>query len=286
MNARDKAYQVITDRILAALESGTVPWRKPWTLAPGQHPHNLDSKRPYSGINAFVLALSGFQDPRWITYKAAAKRGGHVRKNEKGTPVIFWKPLDRTIINADGEEEKKTYWLLKYYTLFNVEQIDGLDIPLVVDTEEFDPIKAAEDIVEGMPKRPLIQHNGADRAYYTPMEDTVHMPTKSSFAGAEEYYATLMHELGHSTGHESRLNRHQMETGIASFGSPVYSHEELAAEFCSAFVCAETGIQNTIENSAAYIDNWSKVLKKDIRLVVQAASQGQKAANYIIDKPE
>ena len=137
-------------------------------------------------------------------------------------------------------------------------------------------------IVEGMPNPPTIDHDGGDRAFYQPSTDSIHMPAVSSFEGAEEYHSTLFHELSHSTGHESRLNRHGMETGIAAFGSAVYSKEELAAEFGSAFLCARAGIQSTLDNSAAYIDGWRKALNADNRLVITAASQGQKASDYIL----
>jgi len=146
------------------------------------------------------------------------------------------------------------------------------------------PIEAADAIVASMPNRPPVTHDGGDKAYYIPRKDSVHLPPKEAFSGAGEYYATVLHELGHATGHESRLNRHGLETGIAPFGSPTYSREELAAEFASAFLCAEAGIENTIANSAAYIAGWAKAIKKDRRLVVQAASQGQKAADYILGR--
>ncbi len=133
-----------------------------------------------------------------------------------------------------------------------------------------------------MANPPRIAHDGGDRAFYQPSTDSVHMPAVHSFEGAEEYHSTLFHELSHSTGHESRLNRHGMETGIAAFGSAVYSKEELAAEFGAAFLCAHAGIQGTLDNSAAYIAGWAKALKADSRLVVTAASQGQKAADYIL----
>jgi antirestriction protein ArdC len=279
-----KAYQVITDRIVAALENDTVPWRKPWSLAPGQRPQNANSKRPYSGINALVLGLAGFSDPRWTTFKAARKDGGHVRKGERGTPVVFWKTLERDSENDAGETETKTYWMLRYYTVFNVEQIDGLDLPTIETPETFDPIAAADAIVAAMPKPPSITHNGSDQAYYRPSKDTIHLPPVSAFDTAAEYYSTAFHELGHSTGHETRLNRHGLETGIAPFGSPTYSREELVAEFTAAFLCAESGINNTVENSTAYIAGWAKAIRKDPKLVISAASLGEKAANYIVNR--
>jgi antirestriction protein ArdC len=277
-----RAYDVVTDRIIAALDSGVVPWRKPWSLAPGQRPHNVTSKRTYTGINALVLGLAGYTDPRWITYRKAVELGGHVRRGQKSTPVVLWKPFEREVENDDGGTEVKTYWLLRYYSVFNVEQCDGLELPAIETPEPFDPIAAAETIVAGMPNRPSIAHNGADSAFYRPSEDTVHLPPRTAFDGTGEYYSTVFHELGHSTGHRTRLDRHGLERGIAPFGSPTYSKEELVAEFAAAFLCNEAGIENTIDNSAAYVQGWAKKLRTNKRLVVTAASQGQRAADYIL----
>jgi antirestriction protein ArdC len=277
-----RAYDVITDRILAALDVGEVPWRKPWSIKPGMRPHNATSKRPYSGINALMLGLSGYSDPRWITYRKAAEAGGHVRKGEKATPVVFWKVLLRDAEDANGEPVTRKWWMLKYYNLFNVSQIDGLDLQAIDEPETFDPIAAAEEIIAEMPNAPTVTHDGIDRAYYRPSLDAIHLPPQAAFDGAEEYYSTAFHELGHSTGHESRLNRHGLETGIAPFGSETYSREELVAEFAAAFLCNASGITNTVENSAAYVTNWAKVIRKDHKLIIQAASQGQKAADYIL----
>ena len=289
----DTAYKVIADRIIAALDAGVVPWRKPWTVSLGQTPHNATSKRPYTGINALILGISGYSDPRWTTYKAARKLGGFVRKGEKGTPVTFWRNYDRkcdpahpgTVCNGCDTRHPgiRRFWTVRYYTVFNVEQIDGIDWPVIEDLgEEFDPIKAAEAVVNDWAGKPSITHDGGDQAYYRPGTDSIHLPPRSAFSGAEGFYSTMFHELGHSTGHESRLNRHGLETGIAPFGSETYSKEELAAEFTSAFIASKVGITNTVENSTAYITGWAKALRKDPKLVMQAASQGQKAADLIL----
>ena len=280
-SVNDKVYGLITEQILEALEAGVVPWREPWTLGPGMMPQNVDG-RAYNGINAFMLAMAPYQDTRWITYRKARELGGFVRKGEKSTIVVFWKPLDREVEDRDtGEKEIKTFWLLRYYRVFNVEQCDGLDLKPMETPSEFDPIDAAEKIVAGMPKPPSMDHNGGDRAYYRPSADEIHLPARASFDSAEEYYSTAFHELGHSTGHKSRLNRKGIEA-VAPFGSPTYSKEELVAEFAAAFLCAMAGIANTMDNSAAYIQGWISKLKSDKRLAVTAAGQGQKAARYIL----
>ena len=196
---------------------------------------------------------------------------------------MFMKQYERDVEMVDGNTETKVFRVLKYYTVFNAQQCDGLSLPIIEsETTVFDPIKAAEDIIADMPNRPPIAHDGGDRAYYVPMLDAIHLPALEAFTDAGEYYSTAFHELGHSTGHKSLLDREGIESGAAPFGSPVYSREELVTEFTSAFVSHEAGITSTIENSAAYVQGWAKAIKKDKRLVVQAASQGQKAADYIL----
>ena len=283
MNRNTRAYEVIADRIIAALDGGTVPWRKPWSLPAGIRPQSV-AGHAYSGVNAVVLGLSGYCDPRWLTYRKATELGGHVKRGEKGTPIVFVTPLTVERENEDGQTEEKTIRFLRYYHVFNVEQCEGLPLPQVGTPEPFDPIAAAERIIANMPEPPPISHNGGNKAYYTPAADSVHLPPRGAFSNAGEYYSTAFHELGHSTGHRNRLDRHGLETGIAPFGSAVYSREELAAEFCAAFLCAQSGIQNTIDNSAAYIQGWAKAINRDKRLVVIAASQGQKAADYILGR--
>lgn len=284
MSNSNKAYDVITDRILDALDRNILPWRKPWSLQPGMRPQNLEG-RSYTGINAIMLGLSGYSDTRWLTYRKTTELGGHIRKGEKSTPIVFWKQVRVKDEKSTGETVEKTIPLLRYFRVFNVEQTDGLELPVIISViRQFDPLQAAEAILEGMPNRPSIAHDGGDRAYYVPSTDGVHLPPRSAFESAQEFYSTTFHELGHSTGHESRLNRHEFETGIAPFGSEVYSREELAAEFTSTFLCHESGIENTIENSTAYIQGWAKAIRSDKRLVVVAASQGEKAANYILDR--
>jgi len=283
----EKVYQVITDRILERLESGIVPWQRPWN-AKTDWPKNLVSKREYRGINVFMLHSQGYASPFWLSFNQTKDLKGFVQKGSKGSPVIFWKKSEYTKENKDtGEQELRTGFLLRYYTVFNVEQTEGIDpdkIPQVNEQPElnFTPIEICEQVIESMPKRPEIT-NSSTKAYYSPRSDKVSMPKKESFIGEAEYYSTLFHELTHSTGHESRLNRSTVTEGHF-FGSTEYSKEELIAEMGAAFLCGYCGIENkTIDNSASYIQSWLKKLRNDKRMVVIAAQQSQKAADMILN---
>jgi antirestriction protein ArdC len=279
--ATNKVYEIVTEKIIAALESGTPPWRKPWTAG---IPRNATTNRPYSGINSLLLGMTPYSDPRWLTFKQCSAKGGKVRKGEKSTLVIFWKTNTITQETDSGELTEKTIPFLRYYLVFNVEQCEGLDLP-ALETRNVDVIAEAEAIVANMPNPPSINHDGGGKAYYRPQLDSIHLPQRNSFDSAGEYYSTLFHELTHSTGHQSRLNR-QTLTEVVPFGSETYSKEELVAEFGSAFLCAHAGIETTLDNSAAYIKGWLKALRNDPKLAIIAASQGQKAADHIIGKTD
>ena len=275
-------YDVITDRILAQLEAGTVPWRKPWNGKAGM-PKNLVSGKEYRGINVFLLHSLGYESPYFLTFRQAKKLGGHVSKGEKGCPVVFWKLLevDR---NDDGEATTRRVPMLRYYTVFNVAQCEGIDAPtLDVPERKHEPVQAAQATVEAMPHRPGIVH-GYTGAAYSPRTDIVRMPKPGRFESSEAYYKTLFHELTHSTGHSSRLNRN-VDLKLAAFGSSDYSREELVAEMGAAFLCGETGILDAqIGQSAAYIAGWLKALKNDRKMVVTAAAQAQKAVDFILNR--
>ena len=281
---KEDIAEIVTAKIIEKLESGVIPWRKPWrTLAGEGLPRNLVSGKPYRGINVFILACQEFESNYWITYRQAQERGGHIRKGEHGTPVIFW-----NWIHVEGEtpEEERNLPFLRHYVVFNLEQTEGIPFPdpTVPPVETvFTPIEAAEKILVSMPHPPEIRHQGA-KAFYRPAVDLVNLPKQTDFAGPEAYYATLFHELAHSTGHSSRLNRKGV-MDFNLFGSHEYSQEELVAEMSSAFLCAETGILPAIiDNSAAYIQGWLKQLKNDRHFVIMAAARAQKAFDYILDR--
>jgi antirestriction protein ArdC len=271
-------YQILTDRIIAALEAGTVPWRKTWSTIGGGAPRNHHSGKAYRGINWFMLQLTGFESSRWVTFKQAQELGGSVRKGEKSNIVSFWKKW-KTTDKATGEEKELP--VLRYFNVFNLEQCEGIHIPgsEKITLAAHERIAAAEAIVAAMPTRPQLFHKGG-RACYSPALDSVTMPEMGRFTSAEEYYSTLFHELAHSTGHNSRLGRIK-ET--ATFGDEDYGKEELVAEMTAAFLCARCGIDAPLlENQAAYIAGWLKLLRSDSKLVVFAAAQAAKAADYIL----
>ncbi|PYJ96416.1 MAG: hypothetical protein DME23_20855 [Verrucomicrobia bacterium] len=278
-------YQVITDRVIALLQQGTIPWHKPWRGG-DMLPQNLVSRRPYRGVNVFLLHAMSYESPFWLTFKQATAMGGNVRRGEHACPVVFWKWLD--VADASEPTGKRKLPMLRYYSVFNVAQCDGVTAPTVEGTDRpHNPIETAEQIVAAMPKRPAIRH-GLDRAIYYPATDSVGMPSPERFETAENYYNVLFHELTHSTGHESRLNRKGVSGSDgqwAGFGSQSYSKEELVAEMGAAFLSGQAGIvERTIDNSAAYVKSWLQRLKDDARLVVQAAAQAQKAADFILGR--
>ena len=276
-------YQIITDRIISILEDGTVPWRKPWNNGREDGPLNLVSKKHYQGINCFLLSCTNFASPYWLTYKQAQELGGNVKKAEKGFPIIFWKIYEKE--EPESETGKKSLPVLRYYTVFNIEQVEGITAPDPSQSTWYkhDPIETAESVVLTMPNRPTVNIGGI-KAYYSPFHDLVSIPELFRYEKAEEYYSTFFHELAHSTGHKSRLNREGVN-GQHFFGDFDYSKEELIAEMTASFLCGHVGIENaTIQNSAAYIQSWIKVLKGDKKLAIIAAAQAQKAADYILNK--
>lgn len=281
-----KVYEVVTDRILEKLKAGVVPWRKPWSGSAGLGEcKNIVSGKPYRGINAFLTAVLGYRSPYFMTYKQAVEHGAHVRAGEKGIPIVYFRKLD---IEDATTGKEKSIPMMRYYTVFNVEQVEGLKIregllfPGNEHPIEFKPIEEAERIAANMPARPRLVHE-KQSAFYSPMLDYVNMPKPESFGKAEEYYSTLFHELTHATGHKDRLDRGLCER-LAAFGSADYSKEELVAEMGSAFLCAKAGIDApVIDNQAAYISNWLRKLQSDPAMVVKAAGQAQKAADFILN---
>lgn len=280
-------YQIATEKIIALLEAGTCPWKKPWGTSQGM-PKNLVSKKEYRGINVFLLGCQQYSSPYWLTYKQAQEKNGNVRKGEKSSLVVFWKMLDRNVVaDVSGVPESSISGkipMLRYYNLFNLEQCEGIESPTQeVPTYQFTPIEKAEQIIKNMPNRPEIVY-GSNVASYSSALDRVRMPNETQFEKSEEFYSVCFHELSHATGHKSRLARKEvMECN--EFGSEDYGSEELVAELASSMLCGVAGISNeTIDLSASYLDGWLSVLRKDKKAIVIAAAQAQKAADYILGR--
>jgi antirestriction protein ArdC len=271
-------YETITAQVISQLESGIAPWRKPWRT---DLPMSLASLKPYRGLNVLLLASQGYASRYWLTFNQAAKLGGHVKKGEHGTIVSFWKIGE---YEKKDTGEKRDSFLLRYYRVFNLEQTEGIAEKLGLNKAEtrVPSIETCEGIVAGMQQRPRFED--ASAAWYRPLTDTVGMPPMQKFESAETYYATLFHELAHSTGHPSRVGREGIEN-VNSFASESYSKEELIAEMSSAFLCGVSGISPAvIGQSAAYLQSWISRLKGDARLLISAASAAQKASDFILGK--
>src|SRR5215469_7605989 len=275
--------EIVTESVIKQLEKGVAPWRKPWSTS---SPRNLISKKPYRGLNVFLLATQGYGSPYWLTFNQAKQLGAHVRKGEKSTLVSFWKFNEYAKENAEtGETESKTSVLLRYYRVFNIEQCEGLKALYGDDRKPINPIGECESIANQMPHPPRFQQHS--QAFYRPSADVVGMPSRGCFESPEAYYSTLFHELTHSTGHKSRLKRFEENSTDHQFGSESYSKEELVAEMGAAMLSGIAGISHvTLSNSASYLQTWISRLKSDSRLIISAASHAQKAADYILGKTQ
>ena len=278
--AGTNVYQMVTDRIIAQLEQGIIPWNKPWTGVRGGA-YNRISKKAYSLINQMMLRHDG----EYATYKQWQDIGGQVRKGEKAEQVVFWKIMPKKEQNEEGEEVVRHIPILKYYSVFHISQVDGvepLEKPELKDTE---PIEDADAVLMDYIKREGIklEQEASDKAYYAPLRDLIHLPLIEQFEEASEYYSTAFHEATHSTMKESRCNRPQK---FAAFGSESYSKEELVAEIGSATLLNIIGIETpgTFKNNTAYIQNWLQVLKNDNRFVISASSKAEKAVRYILNE--
>ena len=280
--SRQSVYSIVTDKILDALEKGVVPWRRPWGGAQ-LAPKSATTGRNYHGINTWLLFIAaeihGYESPWWLTYKQAQALGGKVRKGERSSIVTFWKEWE-TEDRATGEEIKVP--VLRYFNVFNAEQCDGLGAKFTsrpdVDSFDHSPIEQCERIAAGYVDSPTVEHGGF-RACYQPGVDRVLMPRPEVFEQRESYYATLFHELVHSTGHEKRLNRPSLGTQELDG----YGREELIAEMGAALLCGVAGISPaTVENSAAYLAGWCKAIRQDCKLVIQSAAAAQRAADLIL----
>ncbi|KAB2891121.1 MAG: DUF1738 domain-containing protein [Desulfobulbaceae bacterium] len=268
-----------------------MPWAKPWNAAQHGVFRNAITNRPYRGLNIMLLnlvaMLKGFVDPRWLTFRNAEKLGGNIRKGEKGVQVIFWKFLPTQSLKEDGEldpdtdatddKERKVIPFARAYTVFNVEQCEGLDLPnLEVDDRE---ILEMNELAEKILALPVMKHGGG-RACYTPITDRIFMPNRATFDNLDFYYATAYHEVVHWTGHPDRLAR----TFGQRFGDQNYAFEELVAEIGAAFLGAHTAIPFAEMRHPEYINSWLQILHADSKAIFTAAAKAQSAADFVLDK--
>ncbi len=273
-------YEMVTNLIVERLNAGVVPWQMPWKSG-GGIPRNLVSKKPYRGFNFWYLLSFGFERPWFLTFNQAKELGGNIKKGSKSFLVVFWKLFD---VEKDGVTEQVP--MLRYYRVFHIDQVEGIPESKIPDTtahdHDFNPIAACEELVERWTDSPAIEID-KEKACYIPSLDKVQMPSPRTFFVDEHYYSTLYHELIHSTGHRKRLGRHS-KFPDHRFGSRDYSQEELVAEMGASYLCGLTEIENVIiDNSAAYIQSWLGKLKADKKFIVQAASDAQKAVDYILE---
>ena len=291
----------VTQKIVSKLElaiasgGGCAPWAKPWIGGIADHPRSGATGKNYRGINAILLGLMGYESPYWFTFKQAktlcAGENPGVRRGEKGTMIVFFQVIKKETGNrlADGTAETRGIPLLRYYTVFNADQINGLPDKYRVEADlvedEFSPIEAAEIVVENFTDKPPICHTGG-KCYYTPATDSVTMVAQKRFSNPEEYYQTLFHELVHSTGHASRLNRPEVSKKIV-FSDSDYSAEELVAEIGASFLSIHCGLTaEPSDNSIAYLRNWIKVLSDNPKMIIYAAARADKAVQYILGGDE
>jgi antirestriction protein ArdC len=286
----NKLAATVTNEIIEGIQNENLTWEQVWN--PKNAPKNYASNRPYLGFNALWLAWvtisKEFSHPYFLTFKQAKELGGNVKKDQKGTKVVFWK-ISKFVkgqsTNEAGEDEdvygrKFTPFI---WTVFNIDQIEGIDFSTAETVDRiFSPIETCEQIISGYNNCPKIVHEGDD-AFYHPVLDYINMPNKETFIGDEQYYSVLFHEAVHSTGHTSRLGRFAERPALVGFGSVEYSKEELIAEMGASFLNAYAGIKDVnFKNSLAYLRGWLKPLKDDPKMLIYAAQKAHQAANYIL----
>jgi putative DNA primase/helicase len=290
-NQKKPFHETVAEKLIEQLKEGTAPWQKPWQ--PGEAgafmPTNPTTGKRYKGINAIQLMSQGHSDQRWMTYKQAVAVDAQVRKGEKGTPIQYWKfseeqaktdAVGKPVLDAQGEPVTQTVKLERprvfFATVFNAEQIDGLPPPQARKEQEWSAVERAETILQA--SGAVIRHGEQNRAFYRPATDSIHLPDKSQFPAADSYYATALHELGHWTGHESRLARDL----VHPFGSEGYAKEELRAEIASMILGDELGIGHSPEQHAAYVGSWIKALQDDPLEIFRAAADAEKIQDYVL----
>lgn len=296
-----KVHQIITDRIIEAIEAGKgLPWQKPWA---GRESMPVNHRGiPYRGINTFILnwaqQTNGYKSNFWLTPNQVGKMGGTIRKGEHVQYITFWKVGDkREVTDDEGNVTVKRSFILRYYKVVNLEQTEG--VKRTKKMAQAESLQANEDADRGQRNvideaeailasylaqddAPSFGEDGGNRAYYIPALDEIHIPERQSFNSDEEFYSTAFHEVGHSTGHKSRCNREGIHT-FDHFGSDRYGREELVAEMTSVMLSSEAGIvEQVFDNSVAYLENWKNAIKADPEMLILAAGRAQKAFDYVV----
>ena len=271
-------YEEVTSRIISELENGAIPWCKPWK-ADSSANKNIVSGKAYRGINRLLLGMQSmgcsYSSPYWGTFKQWQERGSFVRKGEKGTKIVFFSPVEKTVKNAAGEDETEQYAVLKSYFVFNSEQVDGAEIPVPATVRtEFEAHQESEKTI--LDSGAAISWGG-DAAFYAPGPDRIQLPQKASFDTPAHYYATAFHELVHWTGAKHRLDR---DLSKGRYGDSKYAFEELVAELGAAFLCQEHGIAGDLRH-AGYIQSWLKALRDDSKAIFKASALAEKAAEFV-----
>ena len=280
----NKAYEEITNKIIEQLKNGCVPWEQPWFGIRGARSYNTN--KAYSFLNQMIL---GGESGHFVTWHQVNLLGGHLRKGSKGRRVFFWNTFDKAEENGLGEKIIRKIPYLKTYTVFNTNDCEGLPqrwIPQDFIAKNNKPIESAEKIAKDYLEREKIElkHNNVNESFYSVKYDFINLPPLERFQSSEDYYSTLLHEMTHSTGHRTRLQRFKPNDTSSPFGSPDYSREELVAEMGSSFLLKQVGIESarSLEQNAAYISNWINALKNDFSLIAVAASKAEKAVEYIL----
>lgn len=294
VKANRDLYREVTERIIAHIENGTPPWCQSWStygLA-----KNYATGHVYTGINFLLMNSTGYRVPYFMTYNQVKERNGHIQKGAKGEMVVYFTIVykdasDQVLSEADAwskmksGQDVKVFKFIKYYTVFNMEYIDGIDFK-IEDSDNLlkGPIATCEDILWNMARYPTL-NLGAKHPSYNPLLDCINMPTIDRFRNSESYYLALFHELVHATGHEFRLAREEV-MNVKTFGSMPYSREELVAEIGASFLCAVARIDYdfVVEDSASYLAGWLNILREDSRFIFKAAAEAQKAVDFILNR--
>ena len=276
-------HKAIADKVIAHMETAGTDWAKDWAVPQSEQPTSMSTGREYRGINWLILgmarAANGYTSGRWATYKQWKSRGAQVRKGEKGEMVVLYKPI---VIKDKETGEKKSIRLLRTFSVFNADQVDGYDAPAADDFEWSEmPATAADDLAERAGA--IVKNADPSSAFYVPSRDYINMPQQCQFSSAESYAGTLLHELTHWSGHESRCDRKIKN----QFGTKDYAYEELVAELGAAMMCGSLGISpEPREDHAKYLNAWIERLKSEPKLILSAAAKANQAAEWIFDAAE